>query len=218
MMTEQSYPPPPPPPPAGSRKMLIAAIAIVVIVAAVAVGVYYLTTTPSSTNPTPTPTSTPSATPTGTPTSSPTGTSTPTPTPSGGGANVAGASSLQYTVSVTNSSGASQGTYTFYAKNAGTSNLMIRIEFTDPSGDNFVYIVNGAQQKTWVYENDEWTDLSDAFSTQWDSWNSAWQGYRNSLAGWTGVGDWTYTDPNGDTIRIYNITVNPSLADSLFQP
>jgi len=209
-MTAMAYPPPPPPPSKVSRKTLIAVIVIVAI-AAVAVGVYLATRSGGDG-------SGPSVTPTPTPSSAVTPTPAPTATPtSSGGANVAGASSLQFTTSITSSSGTSRGTYTYYAKNAGTSNMMIRIEFTDPSGHNFVYILNGALQKAWVQSGGQWTDISSAYASQWSSWNSAFTGYKNSLTGWSGVGDWTYTDPNGDTVRIYDITVNPSLADSLFQ-
>jgi hypothetical protein len=102
------------------------------------------------------------------------------------------------------------------AKNVGTSSMMIRVEISN--GYNVIDIVNGAQQKAWEYSGDQWQDLSDTFSAQWDAWKLTWQGYRDNLADWTGAGDWTYTDPNGDTVRIYDITVNPSLADSLFQP
>jgi flagellar basal body-associated protein FliL len=135
----------------------------------------------------------------------------------GGGntVDVAGASSLQFKVSVT-PAGEDSEEYTYMLKNAGTSSLMMRIEM-ESSDDNWVYIINGAQEKVWVYSDGEWMDLSVAFPTYWDTWNSAWQGYRTNLLDWTGVGDWSYTTPNGDTVRIYDITVNPSLADSLFQ-
>lgn len=129
---------------------------------------------------------------------------------------VAGASSLQFKVTVTSAEMGSEE-YTYMIKNAGTSSLMIRVEMESSSGDNMVYIINGAEQKAWVYSDGEWVDLSTAFQTYWDTWNSAWEGYRTNLGDWTGVGDWTYTS-NGNTIRIYDITVNPSLADSLFQP
>jgi hypothetical protein len=203
-MTAVGVPPPPPQPPSKrSRKTLIAVILIVAIVV-VAVGVY-LATRGGAGGPSP------SVTPT--PTSS--AAVSPTPTSSGGGANVAGASSLQFTVDVTG--GSSQGTYKYMAKNVGTSSMMIRVEMTTSSG-NFVEIINGAQQKAWIYQNGAWTDLSSTFSDQWSSWSSTWTGYKNNLADWTGSGDWTYTASDGSTIRIHNISVNPSLADSLFQP
>ena len=118
-----------------SRKTLVAVIIIVLVVALIA-GAYLATRGNGNTNPSATPTPTPSSN----------ASVTPKPSTSGVGANVAGASSLQFTVSVTNSSGGSLGSYTYYAKNAGTSSQMVRIDFSDPSGENFVYIVNSALQ------------------------------------------------------------------------
>ena len=132
----------------------------------------------------------------------------------GGTTGVTGASSLQFSVDVTG--GSSQGTYKYMAKNIGTSSMMIRVEITSADGD-VIYIVNGAQQKAWGYSGGEWIDLSDTFSDQWDAWNSTWAGYKGSLVDWTGTGDWTYTDPDGNSVRVYDIAVNPSLADSLFE-
>jgi hypothetical protein len=205
MATTENLPPPPPSSTSrGSRKTLIAVIVIVVIVAVI-VGVYFATRgggggpSPSTT---PTPTSSAAATPTPTATAS-----------SSAGGNVAGASSLQYTVDVTG--GSSAGTYKFMAKNIGTSNMMVRVEITSSSG-NIIEIINGAQQKAWLYANGAWTDLSTSFSSEWSSWSSTLTGYKNNLASWPGYGDWTYTNPDGSTVRIHDITVNPSLADSLF--
>jgi hypothetical protein len=217
-MTTMAYPPPPPPPSKGSRKTLIAVIVIVAI-AAVAVGVYLATRSggggPSpSVTPTPTPSAAVTPTPTPTTTASPSATPTPTASSSGGGSNIAGATSVEFSADVS-SGGTLQETYTYYVKNIGTSTTMFRIEGTGSQGD-FIYIVNGAQQQVWVNENGEWTDLSASFANYWSSWNSAFTGYKNNLANWPGYGDWTYNNPDGTTVRIYDITVNPSLADSLF--
>jgi len=129
--------------------------------------------------------------------------------------NVEGASSLQFKVSV-DLVDADDVEYSYMVKNAETDNLMLRIEM-ESEGEELIYIVNGAQQKAWVYSDGEWVDLSDAFPSYWDTWSSAWEGYRTNLLDWTGVGDWTYTTPNGDSVRIYDVLVNPSLADSLFE-
>jgi hypothetical protein len=94
---------------------------------------------------------------------------------------------------------------------------MVRIDFSDPSGENFVYIVNSALQQVWVESGGQWTDLSSAYSSQAGAWNNAFLGYKNSLTNWSGAGDWTYTDPNGDTVKITNVSVDPSLPDSMFQ-
>ena len=184
---------------------MIAVVLVVVLVVAIVAGVYLATRDNGNTNPStsPTPTSNPSA--------------TSNPSTSSVGANVAGASSLQFTVSVTNSSGGSVGSYTYYFKNAGTSSQMVRIDFTDPSSGSFVYIVNSATQPVLVKSGGQWTDLSSTYASQYNTWNSAFLGYKNSLTSWSGTGDWTYTDQNGDTVKITNISVNPTLSDSLFQ-
>ena len=93
---------------------------------------------------------------------------------------------------------------------------MMRIEMQS-AGESFIYIINGAQQKVWVYSSGEWMDFSEMYPTYWETWNSAWQGYHESLIDWTGYGGWTYSTPNGDSVRIYDIRVDPSLPDSMFQ-
>ena len=128
---------------------------------------------------------------------------------------VIGASSLQFKVTM-DPAAVDSIDYTYSVKNAGTSSLMMRIEMQS-AGESFIYIINGAQEKVWMYSGDQWMDFSEMYPTYWETWNSAWQGYHDSLLDWTGVGDWTYTTPNGDTVRIHNITINPSLSDSLFQ-
>jgi hypothetical protein len=198
------------PPKKKNRKTLVAVVVVILVVALIA-GAYLATRGNGGTNPSATPTPTPN------PSTSTAPSATPQPSTSGTGANVAGASSLQFTVSVTNSSGGSLGSYTYYAKNAGESSQMVRIEFTDPSSGNSVYIVNGALQQIWMESDGQWTDLSSAYASQSSSWNAAFLGYKNSLTSWSGLGDWTYTDPIGDTVRISNVSVNPSLPDSLFQ-
>ena len=128
---------------------------------------------------------------------------------------VSGASSLQFKVTVDPADAESMD-YTYSVKNAGTSSLMMRIEMQS-AGESFIYIINGAQEKVWIYSGDEWIDFSQAYPDYWETWNAAMQDYQNTLIDWTGAGDWTYTTPNGDTVRIHNITINPSLADSLFE-
>jgi hypothetical protein len=125
------------------------------------------------------------------------------------------ASSLQFNADIT--AGGTLTKYTWSAKNIGTSNAMLRIEWTSSEGD-YVYIINGAQKQAWVDENGTWIDLSGYFSDTWSTWNSTFAGFTSSLSHWSGSGDYSYTDPtNGETVRIYNINVNPSLSDSLFE-
>jgi hypothetical protein len=93
---------------------------------------------------------------------------------------------------------------------------MIRIELSDASGNSYINIVNGALQQFWVESGGQWADMSSAFASNWNAWNSTFVGVKDNLTGWAGTGDYTYTDTNGDSLRISNIAVNPALADSLF--
>ncbi|MGD0645882.1 MAG: hypothetical protein ABSA75_13330 [Candidatus Bathyarchaeia archaeon] len=189
------------------RKTLVIVAIIVIAVILVGIGIYAATRGGGTT------TSTTTATPTTSPSAS--GTATPAPTSTTTG--VGGASSMQFTETLTNSSGASLGTYTYYAKDIGTSNLMIRIELTNiPGSSDMVYIVNGALQQAWLETGGQWTDMSSAFASNWSSWNSTFVGIKDNLTGWAGTGEYTYSDPQGDSVRISNIAVNPTLADSLF--
>jgi len=141
------------------------------------------------------------------------GGATPTPTPTA--PDVEGASSLQFSVEVT-SEGASLGIQTYRAKNIGTSNMMMRIEMTN--GYNMTEIVNAAQQKAWTCTDGDCTDVSSTFEDLWGSWSTTWSGYKDNLADWTGTGEWTYTDTDGNSVRVFDISIDPDLADSLFQP
>ena len=208
----------------GISKTIIV-VALIIAIVAVGAGAYYFATQNNQPSPSASPTPTPLTSPTASanpttstsPTVAPTQTATASPTASPSNApNVAGASSLKYSVSLTEA-GILQGSYTYQGKNAGTSSFMMRIDFTDSDGSQSGYIINGAQQKAWSLSGGTWEDLTSAYSSLYNTWNPLWQGYVNSLSGWAGVGDWTYTQGNV-TVRIYDISVNPALPDSLFQP
>ncbi len=71
--------------------------------------------------------------------------------------------------------------------------------------------------------NGTWTNVSSDFTNQWNTWvgtGKQWTLNLNALeTNWSGTGDYTYTTPSGNNvIRIYNVVINPTLADSLFQP
>ena len=101
----------------------------------------------------------------------------------------------------------------YWVKNIGTTDLMIRVEIGD-----IIYIVNGVNQTAWANETGEWMDLSDTFSVQLDMWSLTTDGYQDELSTWT-EGDWTYTDTtDGTEVKVYDIAVNPSIADTLFAP
>jgi hypothetical protein len=174
-----------------NQKTLAIAVVVIVVVAVAAAGVYLATQSGGGGGSTPT--------------------ATPTSTPSG--ADVAGSSSLQFSVDI--SGGASAGTYTFMAKNIGESNLMVRVEMSNSY--ELIDIVNGAQQKAWESVNGDWNDLSANYADQFNVWDSTLSGYKSNLASWTGASEYTYTDPDGNSVRVYNISVNPTLADSLFE-
>ncbi|MFB3889295.1 MAG: hypothetical protein ACE14S_07370 [Candidatus Bathyarchaeia archaeon] len=214
MITEAAPPPPPPPPPTpaptatapaaagGKTKKFIIVGLLIAIVVVSAVVIVLLATGGSKPSP-------------GTGTNTNTGTAGPSGT--SGSSMVGTAQSLQFSVTYTSSEGASSSWgYTFYAKNIGTSNMMMRVD-GNYGGQNSIYIVNGAQRKAWMSVGGQWMDLSNQFADEWNTWDQTFQGYRENLLDWVGTGDITYSDPGGGTVRVYDIHINPSLPDSLFQ-
>ncbi len=130
--------------------------------------------------------------------------------PSGGTTGgIGSATSLSFKVTVTYQGAATETT--FKAKDIGSSSMKIRMEGT-AAGYEYIYIVNGAQQKAWMYAGGQWLDMSSTFSTYWSTWSQSFSGYQESLSAWTSG---TYTSPDG-SVTISDIQVNPSLDDSLF--
>jgi len=197
---------------------VVIAIVAIVVVAAVAVGIYFATTQNNSPSPSASESPSPSAavsqspTPVATASNAPTVTPSSNPTTGPSTSTVADASSLQYSVNLSaDTPSALRGTYTYYGKNVGTSSFKLRIEFTDLSNYQTIIILNGDQQKSWKYSTGQWSEIQ-AYGT----YHAVWQGYVDVLAAWNGVGDYTYT-LSAATVRIYDISVNPVIADSLFQ-
>ena len=128
---------------------------------------------------------------------------------------VENATSLQYEAEVVSQDATI--TYKWAAKNIGTDNMVLRVDIL---GDvTYSYILNGEDDTAWMAVDDEWTDVSDTFSTQWADWNGLWTADTDALkASWSGTGDFTYTDSTGGSVTITNLQINPELADSLFQP
>jgi hypothetical protein len=190
----------------------VIALVAIVVVAAVAGGIYFATTQNKPSSPSTSESPTPSAAVSQSPTPVATTSAAPTETvnPSATAApKVADATSLQYSVSLSaDTPSALRGTYTYYAKNVGTSSFMLRIEFADFQSIKILY---ADQQKCWSYSDGKWSDIP-AYGTYY----SVWQGYVGVLASWNGTGDYSYT-LSAATVRIYDISVNPVLADSLFQ-
>lgn len=146
------------------------------------------------------------------------GGTTPTPSPS---PNVAGATSLGFKVNAT--IGGVSEEYAFTAKNLGTSEIMLRVDEVDAQGNAFVYVFNQTAQTAWASVSGQWNDVSSEFASYWDGANSAvigytaFEGYKTQLAtNWAGSGDYDYTS-GGDTFLIFDIVLNPTVEDSLFQ-
>jgi hypothetical protein len=128
---------------------------------------------------------------------------------------VANATSLQYDADVTSMGETIQ--YNWAGKNLGTEDLMIRVDLLGGEMGNFSYIMNAGEQTAWQNIVGTWEEAD--FAEQWASWGTAWTENLDELkADWSGTGDFTYTAENGDDITISNVSLNPELADSLFQP
>jgi hypothetical protein len=125
------------------------------------------------------------------------------------------ATSLKYDATVT-----SQGSdipYQFAGTDLNTTSLKLRIDVLGGESGNYSYILNAEDQTAWSAVNGEWTDVSSDFTNQWTSWGTLWTNYMDALKSWSGTGDYTFTDTNGDSVHISNISLNPTLAASLFQ-
>ena len=133
----------------------------------------------------------------------------PTPTPTPG---IEDATSLQFDVAT------SEKDITFQVKNLGTSEILLRVGETYTDGSELTYIMNQTDQTVWAEYGGEWTDESANWATYWtDTWEPSLNGYVTGLADWSGTGDFEI-QAGGETQTISNIVVNPTLADSLFQP
>ncbi len=138
--------------------------------------------------------------------------------PSQSQTNVKEASSLKFSVSGTSDS--KPYSFTLQSKNIGTDNMMLRVDGTVPGlSQSVIYIINGAQHKAWGNMNNQWVDLSNSYDSQWNTWNNLWNSYLDDLTKWSGTGDYTYTNPStGDTVKLYDVQVNPQIPDSVFAP
>ena len=128
---------------------------------------------------------------------------------------VSTATSIRYKVSIQPAGQASME-YEYIVKDAGTDNMKMRIS-VETEDEVATYVINGETQTAWVYTGEEWLDLSAGFTTYWDMHKESWEGYQTSLQDWTGLGEYRYDLPTGDAVVIYDIQINPTLDDSLFQ-
>ncbi len=134
------------------------------------------------------------------------------------GDDVVTADSLKFTVEGTTAEG-DHGILTWSAKDIGTQNMKIRAEGTS-GGEDFGVILNGETTTMYEYDNGEWVENPippEYWDMMWDSWETMFDGYHSSLSSWTG-GEYTYTDGEGNTVKIYDVEIDPNLPDSLFAP
>ncbi len=142
-------------------------------------------------------------------------TPTPTPTPT---SPVEGATSMRFDVNATVDGALEIDRFT--VKNLGTSDLLIRVDETDKDGLDFLYLIHQSGEKAWAYCMGEGGDVSSDFATYWNNeliGNTAVEGYMSALANWSGTGNYEYTS-GGDSFIIYNIVVDPTVEDSVFEP
>jgi hypothetical protein len=169
-----------------------------------------------SAGPTPQPktaTAQPTEQPTQQPTSEPTATQETNP--------VATATSLDFTIEYV-IEGQGDSTWRYRARNIGTSNLDIRIDYNIQGVGEYIYILSGSSQEGWTYAGGQWmsyTQVGMNFTDFWDMWAEGFDNYHQTLVDdWNGVQGWTYTVPGVGSVTYTNIDVNPSLPDSVFQP
>ncbi len=145
-------------------------------------------------------------------------------TSSGGGGggeetvyNLGNATSVQFDVNLTIPG--EVGIYNFACKNLNsTSDLMLRVDANPVVGAGTVYsYIFYAGNETTV-NNSTGTWAAGDFTTDWPTWSTQFFGYLNHNKSWmTGDGNMAYTDADGNDVLIYNIVLNPTLSDSLFQ-
>lgn len=137
------------------------------------------------------------------------GTTNPTATP-GPTVTPADATTLTFSANVTVSGQTT--TYEWKGTNVHTAPT-IRVDLP-----GYSYILNSTQEKSWVSTNNGATWTASTFNTDWPFWGNEWTTYVDELTPghWSGSGSYSYTDPQGQAIVLYNIVVNPTIPDSTF--
>ena len=170
--------------------IIVAALVVVIIVAGAAAYVLSNNANNGTTNPTPTPTTNPTV-------------------------NIPNATSLVFSVNDT-----SQGTtttYQFKAANMGTADIALRVDVPGcNAGANFTYVFKAATQSAWNSTNSG-AFVTDKFASAWPLWGNMWSGYVTKLDSWNSTATYSYTASNGDAIKIFDISVNPTIPSSTFQ-
>jgi hypothetical protein len=126
---------------------------------------------------------------------------------------ISNATSLQYSVSVSN---APDTTTKYSGKNLNGTDVMMRVDI-ESGGDSYSYILDASSLTGWSNETGTWVQGN--FTAMWNDWNTnCWKPYIAHSPNWVaGDSNITYTDDAGNTITIFNIEINPTLEDSMFQ-
>ena len=143
------------------------------------------------------------------------GGTTPTPTPSPTPApTVVNATTLQFSVNETTNG--ALVTYNSAAKNVNTTSEVLRLDIPGGSIGNYSYIINLSTSKSSFSSDNGATWATSDFNAD-SAYIVAFADFQTKLIGWNGSdATYSYTASNGASIVIYDIHVNPTLADSLF--
>jgi len=133
-------------------------------------------------------------------------TTSPTPTPN----SVGTATTLTFSANVTNAGQTTE--YKWSGRDIHANNITVRVDF-----DVYSYILDAGQQKSWSSADSGATWTQGVYADDWPFWNDQWSQNVDALIGhWSGSGDYTYTDTLGETVKLFNVVVNPTIPDSTF--
>ncbi len=138
------------------------------------------------------------------------GTTNPTATPNPT-VTVGDASTLTFSANIT--SQGSTVTYNWAGKDIH-SKPIIRVDLP-----GYSTILDSAQEKAWSSTDNgaTWT-LSTTYAADWTAWSQQWITYVDELTPghWSGTGDYSFTDTQGQGIILFNIALNPTIPESTF--
>jgi hypothetical protein len=134
-------------------------------------------------------------------------TTSPSPSPT---VTVGDASTLTFNANVT-----SQGQTTTYNWKGTDIHTAPTIRVDLPG---YSYVLNSTQQKSWISTDNGATWTEGTFNTDWAFWGNEWSIYVDNLTPghWSGSGDRSYEDAQGQAIVLFDIVVNPTIPDSTF--
>ncbi len=100
-------------------------------------------------------------------------------------------------------------------KNLDSSNPPLRVDVLSGSGAGTAFILRVGEGKAYTNISGAWAEaqMDQSFVQQYQA---NLQEYQNQISKWTG-GEITF-EFYGITTKVYDIKLNPSLADSLFMP